>query len=133
MKSQSFRLRLSGVFASFICEQRVNFRRVIVRPFGVALFLVGVLALLCGYVEGVGAVAAAVLTRNDLEEILGQIFTLADEAGDSKADMRGALETICDLADPEVELERDDATGEWSVVEAEDEPEDAADQDDDED
>jgi hypothetical protein len=69
-----------------------------------------------------------VLKRDDLEEILSQIFTLADECGPSKEEMRSCLDTISDLADPDSELERDNS-GNWSVVEPEETGEDEDDPD----
>jgi len=94
--------------------------------FVAALFVLGFVSLLSGNVEGGGAVlAAGVLTREDLESILTQIFETADSCGSTKSEMEQALATITDLADPDTELEQD-GDGNWSVVEPpEDEDEDA--------
>jgi hypothetical protein len=85
--------------------------------FFAALLVIGLVAICTGHAIGGGAVlASAVLTRNDLEEILGQIFNIVDGAGDKKEDMRCALEEAADLADPDTELERSE-DGTWFVVE----------------
>lgn len=78
----------------------------------------GLYAVFTGSPEGFAALAAgAVLKVDDYEEILEQIFSIADGAGEGKGDMRAALDEIADLADPETELESDGA-GTWSVVES---------------
>jgi hypothetical protein len=88
--------------------------------FFAALLIIGLVAICTGHAIGAGAVfASAVLTRNDLEEILGQIFNIVDGAGDKKEDMRCALEEAADLADPDTELERA-GDGTWFVVEGDD-------------
>jgi len=97
--------------------------RVVRLAFFAALFVLGLAAFLSGNVEGGGAVvAAAVLTRDDLESILTQIFETADSCGSTKSEMEAALSEICDLADPDTELEQG-GDGRWSVVEG-DESED---------
>jgi hypothetical protein len=65
------------------------------------------------------------LTKVDHESLLSYIFKLADGAGSTKEEMREALETISDLADPDTNVEEDD-DGVWSVS---DEGDDDADPD----
>jgi hypothetical protein len=60
------------------------------------------------------------LTKADLEEVLTQIFEIADEAGGTKEEMRAALDEISDLADPDTEIEQG-TDGRWQVVESDDE------------
>ena len=128
MHSQRSRSIRAAVFASFTREPRTyalpsftRGRRGVCLAFFVALAFFGLLALFSGNTEagGVALAAGAVLKAGDLEEILEQIFGIADGAGSSKDEMRAALDEIADLADPDTELERD-ADGTWSVVEDED-------------
>jgi hypothetical protein len=100
--------------------------------FMVALVVCALVAVCTGSIGGGVLVAAAVLTVKDYEEILSQIFDVADEAGQSKDDMRAALDEITDLADPEVELERAD-DGTWSVSTNEASGDGEADEDDEQD
>ena len=93
-----------------------------------ALFIVGLLAIFSGHFGGGAVLAAATLTRDDLGEILSQIFGVADGCGPSKDDMRQALDEISDLSDPDSELERD-KSGNWSVVEGDEDDQDMDDED----
>lgn len=56
------------------------------------------------------------LRKSDLEEVLTQIFEMADEAGATKEEMRSALDDIADLADPDTIIQKDEE-GRWVVIE----------------
>jgi hypothetical protein len=81
-----------------------------------ALLIVGLALAFTGHAEGAVLLAATpVLTRDDLESLLSYIFSVADEAGSTKEEMREALEQIADLADPDSTVEQ--VGDEWQVTE----------------
>lgn len=92
--------------------------------FAAALFVLALVALFSGHITE-GASLAAVLTAAELNEVLEQIFNTADAAGESKGEMRAALDSIVDLSDPDSTLVKEG--DEWVV----EDPADAGDEDED--